>query len=253
MRHRILSLAATTALVSPALAGPIIFDFADTTVTAAGKTSAFDTTGVGANATANDGTTSVTLSTADIQAPEFSGTTATGNQTSAAGRAGFVSALNTTNVQATTSTEQMGVNNITISDANGSTAGIGANESANFNLNEAWLFKFDTDVTFTQMNLASVDSIAAGGGADDRITVTIGGLGSFDLVDGQTNDDYNDPFNGLVIPANTEITFKNTTVGTGAASAIVRIDSFTVTPTPEPAALSALALGGLALGRRRRA
>ena len=262
MLNRMIFVAAAAAVLMPvlatsALAAPIVFDFVDTTIpnAAVNKTAAFDSTGVGANVTYSDGTTPVMLTTTDVQAPEFSGTTLTGNQTSAAGRAGFVTALNTTFDLATTSTEQMGINNITISDANGSIAGIGANESGQFNLNEAWLFKFDKDITFTQMNLASVDSIAAAGTADDRITVTIGALGSFNLVDGQLNDDYNDPFNGLVIPAGTEITFKNTTVGTGAAAAIVRIDSFTVTPfvAPEPATLAAAAMGTLALVRRRRA
>lgn len=234
-----LTVAALAVAVPMAQAGPILYDFIDG--------DAFDGGGVGATLSKTDGTTTVALTTADVQAPQYSGTTLTGSQTSAAGRSGFVAGLNTTNTAGTGAT-QMGVNNITISDSNGTTAGIGSAEAASFNVNEAWLFSFDTEITFTQMDLTSIEAV-------DTVTVTVGNLGSFTFTDptdpNDAGDIYNDPFNGLVIPANTEITFKNTTTGT--ASSVVRIDSFTVTPTPEPASLAVLGLGGLLLAQRRRA
>lgn len=242
MRTRLMSLAAIAAaslplLASPATAAPIVLDFVDG--------DGLDNVGVGGSKGGTDGTTTVVLTTTDVQAPQYAATSpfaATGAMTSAAGRAGFVTAGNTTATVATVSTSQMGINNATISDANGSTAGLGVNESGNINQNEAWLFKFDRDLTVSQLNFASFDAV-------DQVTITIGNLAPFVLEDGATNDDYNDPFNGLVIPANTEISLKNTST---TLSSIVRIDALTVA-VPEPATLGAVAAaGGLFVRRRRR-
>ena len=140
----------------------------------------------------------------------------------------------------------LGVNNPTVANGAFQTEFGPGDETNNFNFDETWTFSFDQEVTFDEVNFASIDS-------QDRFTVTIGGS-SFSFVNGTANDDFSDPFAGLSIAANTDISFLfDPTDNSGSA----RISSFTVTAVavPEPSSvvlLTGLGVVGSIFSRRRK-
>ncbi len=226
------AIAAVTAglSASPASAA-FLFDFSGQ----AAEGNPFDTAGVGANATVTDGSDSVKLTTVDVRAPEYVSGAATGVTLSAAAGANVL-----TNVGF--GQTSLGINNPSISDSAFQAAFGPSGESSNFNQNEAWVFEFDTAVTVEQFDFASLD-------AADQFTVTVEGVATPFVFndDGGTADVYDDPFNGLLIPAGSDVTLTST----GAIDGIVRIASLTVA-VPEPASVGLLGGAMLALVARRR-
>ncbi len=98
-------------------------------------------------------------------------------------------------------------------------------------------------MTVEQFDFASLD-------AADQFTVTVEGVATPFVFndDGGTADVYGDPFNGLLIPAGSDVTLTST----GAIDGIVRIASLTVA-VPEPASVGLLGGAMLALMARRHA
>ena len=115
----------------------------------------------------------------------------------------------------------IGIGNPSISNADfetfkGSTAG---EEGTDFNLGESFVIEFDTDVTIQEFNFSSIDE-------DGFFIVEVEGVATpFNFVDGTAGDDFDDPFEGMVIPAGTDITFS---VGGPSQEASVRITEITV-------------------------
>lgn len=175
----VLSIIAIAAIISSQANAQLLFEF--------DNNSAFDLgMGIGASQTATleDGTpaaTVVNVTTVDLFAPEFAddgtGTFApTGNTL-------FASAGDGVTTQ--TNSNSFGVDNPSVSDDD-FFAGAGL-ENRDFNDGEGRVVSFDVDVSFTELNLSSLD--------DGTFTVTIDGMGSFDFVDPvDMVDDFPDPF-----------------------------------------------------------
>ena len=119
------------------------------------------------------------------------------------------------------SNNAIGVSNPSISNGDfetfkGSTAGT---ESLDSNLGESFVIEFDTDVIIQEFNFSSIDE-------DGFFIVEVEGVATpFNFVDGTAGDDFDDPFEGMVIPAGTDITFS---VGGPSQEASVRITEITV-------------------------
>jgi hypothetical protein len=214
---------------STALAAPIAYEFVEA--------DQFDSTtngNSGANQTLTNGVDSVKLTSVDILVPQFAATSPfapTGTILSAVDGT-------RTNFQ---NLGQLGVNNPSIGDTNYQNTYGPSGEAQSFNKDEAWIFEFDKDVKIEQLNWASVDGT-------DQITITVEDVAaSYVLNDGATNDDYNDPLAGLIIPAGKNITIKATHPGYDGTS---RLDSITVS-IPEPTGVGLAALGGIAFLSRR--
>lgn len=167
--------------------------------------------GIGTTTTAIsfDGNTTVTASIVDLFAPEFVGLAQTETILSAS-----VGDMVTSDI----GSDGLGVNNPSITDDDFfDGAGI---ETRDFNDGEGLVLSFDTAVSFTELDLDSVD--------DGTFTVTIPGIGSFDFVDEMLPGDvYVDPFGLALIPAGTNITFEFSTPD--APSGSIRIGGFSLT------------------------
>ncbi len=215
----------------------LVFDFNDN---ASGGGTPFDGAGSGATMTATTGTESVTMTSVDVLAPEYDANfAATGNTLSAASGGGV-----TTNVGGVSS-NALGINNPSISNTGFGTAGGSTDaggESANFNLDEAWVIEFDKPVIFSLFDFSSM-----GGG--DAFEVTIEDFGTASFPDNGSADDYADPFGGLIIPAGKDVTFRATGV---LADLGIRITEIHVKTIPEPASCSLLVIGLVAAAARRR-
>ena len=161
-----------------------------------------------------DGNNTATLSIVDLFAPEFAAD-ATGTLVQTAT---ILSASAGDLVTSDIGSDSLGVNNPSISDADFFLgAGI---ETRDFNDAEGLVVSFDVDVSFLELDLASVD--------DGTFNVTIPGLGSFAFTDQMLPGDLiADPFGVATIPAGTPITFEFASPAVPSAS--IRIDSFLVT------------------------
>lgn len=159
--------------------------------------SEFDVTGAGASMTRTDGTTSITITTVDVLAPEYvdngSGVfVPTGNVLSSLGGANVRTSI------PATANFGMGVDNPSINDTQyNSTFGVGS-EASVFNTGEAWIFEFDQPVLITDMLFASVD-------AGDVLTLTVEGLGTFSI----TVNSLPMPFGLTEIPAGANLTLSS--------------------------------------------
>ena len=215
----VLSCIAITTMITGQASAQIFFEFDNDSPFDLGQ--GIDATQLG---TAEDGSpapTAVNVKTVDLFAPEFvsdgaGGFTQTTNVLLAS--AGAV-------VTTQTNSNSLGIDNPSISDDD-FFAGAGI-ENRDFNDGEGWVVEFDVDVSFTELNLASLD--------DGTLTVTIEGIGTFTIVDEMIEGDaFADPFGLDFIPAGTNITFAYTTP---VADANFRINSFTVTTEERPEAL----------------
>lgn len=210
--------AAFSALFVSSADAAVIITFVDD---APGTVSPFDGGGVGAIQALVDGTTTFNLSTVDIIGSD--GLSVVNN-----------GATHVTNVLG--SLDNLGINTSTVSGA----------ESERFDVGEAWLFKFDTDLTFDSIDLNSFTA-----GQNLNLTFldgTNGGLGTTFLL-------VSDPMAiGYAYAANTTVRFGLDGVGTTTDTG-VRLVSFTVTAAtavPEPSAFALIGMGGLILLRRCR-
>jgi len=195
---------------------------------------------------ANDGAgTTVVATTVDILAPEYEQIStapedwaATGLTLSALAGDGVVTSIGTSN--------SLGINNQSIGNSDyedfiqGNTAGAEGND---MNPGEAWVIEFDTAVTITEFNFSSIDN------PGEAFEVTVEGGSTFTFGDGMAGDDFADPFNGLVIPAGTNLTFA--AVGP-IETTNIRIAEITVETIPEPSSLLMLGLGAFGVSLRRR-
>lgn len=161
----------------------------------------------------NPTTDVVTVTTVDLIAPEFADD----------GNGGFIRTGNTLQasngdlVTTQTNSNSLGIDNPSISDDDFfDGAGI---ENRDFNDGEGWVIQFDTDVSFTQLDLSSLD--------DGTLTVTIAGATPVVIADlGLDGDVFEEPFGPGIIPAETTITLEY--ASPAAASGNFRINSFTV-------------------------
>lgn len=183
----------------------VLFDFNNNTE--------FDNSAMaGVTMSAMGATDTVVMTSLEVLAPEIEETmpdvfVLTGNTISA------VTSIGTSN-------NSVGINNQSIGNTDYRVfAGIDSGTEGNdFNLGESWVVEFDTDVIVQEINFASID-------VDGFAVVEIEGVATpFQFVDGTPNDDFADPFAGLVITAGTDITFSVD----GAPNASVRISEITV-------------------------
>ena len=117
--------------------------------------------------------------------------------------------------------DSIGVSNpsITNGDFETFTGVMEGTESTDFNFGQSFVIEFDTDVIIQEFNFSSID--------DDGgfFIVEVEGVATpFNFANGTPSDDFDDPFEGMVIPAGTDITFS---VG-GSQAASVRISEITV-------------------------
>lgn len=214
---------AITAMITSQASAQLLFDFDNSSPFDGGQ-------GIGASqmATAEDGSEAdivVNVMTVDVFAPEFAADgTRTGNTLFASSDGG---------VTTQTNNNSFGVDNPSISDDDFfDGAGI---ENRDFNDGEGWVLSFDQDVSFTNIDFASLD--------DGAVTITIPGLGDFTIVDqGIEGDNFDDPFGVDFIPAGTPITIAYSTPD--AESANLRINAFTVTTEREEFVLGDVDLSG---------
>ncbi|VGO11750.1 hypothetical protein PDESU_00296 [Pontiella desulfatans] len=218
----------------------IIFDFVDDTDP--NSADPLDGGGVGAMMTETDGSDTVTLTTIDILFPEYedpgTGWVATGNTLSAKDGDGGSS-----NIAGTA--DALGLNNPSIGNTDFLTIG-GGSESGDFNTGEAWIFSFDEDVTFANIEFESAVS-------GNLFSVLVGGsnIVTLDAPDGNVSGTGLGGLNGLTISSGTEITFL---AGGPVLDTDYRIESLTVNVVPEPATLgllSACAVGAFIIRRFR--
>lgn len=210
------ALALCLTMTSHAQADTVLFDFVDTDVVE--LSDALDGGGVGASQVGDlqTGTLNTTLTTVDILAPEFAddGTGVffrTGNTLSAAAGGGSETNINGNQ-------DALGINNASISSAQFETAeGIatGGTEGSDWNDGEAWVFSFDQDVTFVNIE---TESFAATNVlevfVDGVLFETFTGINAFTTFT-----------NNAVIAAGSEITFA---ASGDLADTDFRIESFTV-------------------------
>lgn len=228
--------------ISGASGSTVLFDFNGGGVVGADPSgSDFDPSGVGdtVSLTSTSGTVLVTT-IVDITAPEFSGTTLTGNILSS------VTGGVTTNIGGSNA---FGINNPSINNADFDLLGEGA-EANDFNPGESVTFSFDQDVIFTSLELESVQ-------AASEFDVLIDGVAVLETIGDDSFLELGG-LDGLVITAGSEITFAvdgplfPTGSPDAAESTSVRVETFTVQIVPEPSSLALLGLGGLVMFKRRR-
>ena len=205
---------AITTMISSQVNAQIVFDF--------NNESDFDNgQGIGATATAMapDGT-SATVSIVDLFAPEFVSNSPTATILRASQGATVVTQIDN---------NSLGIDNPSVldddffPDAEGDGAGI---ENRDINDREGLVLEFDVPVVFTEIDFVSLD--------DGVVTVTIEGMGSFDIVnddDVGPNDDFALPFGTDFIPAGADITI--TLSSPTATDANLRITEFTVTTSAD--------------------
>lgn len=188
--------------------------------------------GIGSSFTASSGTQSATLSTVDILFPEFLSSVPTGNTLSASGQNGGGTSIHGSN--------GVGVDNPTISNNAFDIAFGPGDENNNFNAGEVWIFNFSTAVIITEIDFTSLDG-------QEQFTLSTGGS-SRNFQNGTPNDIFQDPLNGLFIPAGAPIQL----AASGGPDASLRLNSLTVELIPEPTASGLLILAGLFTASQRR-
>lgn len=139
----------------------------------------------------------------------------------------------------------IGIDNPTITANSFQTTFGPGDETNNFNFDESWIFQFDQDVIFDELDFVSLD-------AQDRFRVSIAG-NEFIFDNGPSFDKFTDPFAGTNVVAGTSISFLFDPTNQDGSS---RIASFTVTASavPEPsttALLGMIVLGGILSQRHR--
>jgi hypothetical protein len=143
----------------------------------------------------------------------------------------------------------LGVDNPSVTSGNADTQ--------HFNPGESWTVKFNVPIIFRE-----IDAVSIGGSDIMRVAFN---SSTFDFGDSDFNssDNKTDPFGSLaLIPANTNITFTNTTSApfnpydTSATSTNVwRLVSFTVEQVPEPSSIGMIGIasvGAVSVAFRRR-
>ncbi|MDA8563218.1 hypothetical protein N9L06_02075 [Mariniblastus sp.] len=118
----------------------------------------------------------------------------------------------------------LGVNNV-ISNGQFETVGGATREVLNFNLGEGIVLAFNREVLITELDFASID--LEDGVDPEGFDVEIEGVAgtfSFSADEVDARDIFIDPFDGLVIPADAQITF----TGAGSLATSVRIDTITI-------------------------
>jgi len=202
--------------------------------------SADDTIGLASTLGTGDDALVLTATIVDVFAPEFVDDGAGGFMRSG----NILSAGTTTNISGQ---DALGIGNPSISNAQFDAVAVSGNngaESSDFNADESLVFTFDQDVTFTSIELESVN-------AADTFTVLVDGVV---LLATMGDDAFVDDLGDLgttEIAAGSEITFA---VGGNDDVTSLRIETFQVdvSVVPEPSSLALLGLGGLMMLKRRR-
>lgn len=140
--------------------------------------------------------------------------------------------------------DALGINNLNFGNTPYQNATGQGSEANDFNPGESATITFSEDVIFTEIELESVV-------ATDVFDVLVGGVSQLSVTG---DDSFIDDLGGLIgltIPAGTEVTFA---ADGDLANSSFRIETFTVdiVPVPEPSSLALIALGGLAIGARRK-
>ena len=140
--------------------------------------------------------------------------------------------------------DALGINNLNFGNTPYQNATGQSSEANDFNPGESATITFSEDVIFTEIELESVV-------ATDVFDVLVGGVSQLSVTG---DDSFIDDLGGLIgltIPAGTEVTFA---ADGDLANSSFRIETFTVdiVPVPEPSSLALIALGGLAIGARRK-
>lgn len=191
----------------------VTFEFIDD---GAGAMSPFDGVGIGFNETLNDGGTAITLTSLDIIGQDGSLASDGIN-------------LHETNVQA--SVDALGINDF-------SNPGGYSNDSRDFNPGEGWIFSFDVDIEFLNIDFAS-----QGNGAD--MSLLSSAFPTIVMPDGQSGDVHE--FTNLFVPANTPITLQMTGLP-DAADTSVRLTRFEIAAGLPPVDIFSVTSGDLNTG-----
>ena len=197
-----------------------------------------ETIGLASTLGTGDDALVLTATIVDVFAPEF-----VDDGTGAFVRSGnILSVGTTTNISGQ---DALGIGNPSINNTQFDAVAVSGNngaESSDFNDGESLVFTFDQDVTFTSIELESVNAV-------DTFTVLVDGTA---LLATMGDDAFIDDLGALgttVIEAGSEITFA---VGGNDDVTSLRIETFEVTVVPEPSSLALLGLGGLMMLKRRR-
>ena len=140
--------------------------------------------------------------------------------------------------------DALGINNLNFGNTPYQTATGQGSEANDFNPGESATITFSEDVIFTEIELESVVMT-------DVFDVLVGGVSQLSVTGDDSFIDNLGGLIGLTIPAGTEVTFA---ADGDLANSSFRIETFTVdiVPVPEPSSLALIALGGLAIGARRK-
>ena len=186
----------------------------------------FDGGQVGATDTqmSEDGEGEATLTLVEIFAPEYVETEEGSGVFEATGETLFGSDPESGLLTNIRGNGDLGVNH-PLNNASLESAGLPGSEVSNFNVGEGVVLEFDEDVVITQIDFASID-VRAADGALETFDVNIEGVAeTFNFGVEGTQDRFDNPFDGMVITAGTDITF----TATGDADFVsMRIDEITV-------------------------
>jgi hypothetical protein len=192
----------------------VVFEFVDG--------SELDGALIGATMTRDDGVNSRTITSVDVFGADGSSALIDGKS-------------HKTNIYGS-SGDYLGINDENVS----------GSEYQDFNIGEAWVFKFGADVTLSEIWIGSFSG-------DCTVTISSSAFANKVFVDGDGPGDVFD-LGDSVVTAGTEIKIQNTGDLLAKGDVNWRIGSLTVTAIPEPATLGlmALSMGGLVVARRFR-
>ena len=192
----------------------VVFEFVDG--------SELDGALIGATMTRDDGVNSRTITSVDVFGADGSSALIDGKS-------------HKTNIYGS-SGDYLGINDENVS----------GSEYQDFNIGEAWVFKFGADVTLSEIWIGSFSG-------DCTVTISSSAFANKVFVDGDGPGDVFD-LGDSVVTAGTEIKIQNTGDLLATGDVNWRIGSLTVTAIPEPATLGlmALSMGGLVVARRFR-